>query len=278
MKVIRKIFFYFLRLSLISSSKARGLSPLLLILKEAVPNIKEQYSSYIIDSEYLTLKARCLHSFQIKITQRAISLLKKQKFNVVDIGDSSGTHLRYLSYIYPKAINALSVNIDPIAVKKIKAKGLKAIHTSAEKLSQHPEFKDEEVDVFLSFETLEHLFSPIDFLSSLSSSKECNSLVITVPFQRKSKVGLHQLRNNPDKRQLLPENTHIFELCPKDWRLIFEFSGWEVIEEDIYFQYPPFWHPLYFFKYIWKIFDFEGFYGVILRPSKLNKRYLHNWD
>lgn len=70
------------------------------------------------------------------------------------------------------------------------------------------------------------------------------------------------------------EDVHIFELSPKDWKLLVEFSGWEVVSEKIYYQYPK-WHWLYFTKYLWKKFDFEGFYIMEL---KINNKWSNLYD
>jgi len=66
---------------------------------------------------------------------------------------------------------------------------------------------------------------------------------------------------------VVPENTHIFELAPNDWRLIFLHSGWEIVGEEIYRQYPS-KCPLRLMKAYWKKCDFEGFYGAILRRNR----------
>jgi len=51
-----------------------------------------------------------------------------------------------------------------LQLKKIREKGLRTIESSAEKLHEHPDFK-QRTDVFLSFEMLEHLKDPIDFFA-----------------------------------------------------------------------------------------------------------------
>ncbi len=69
------------------------------------------------------------------------------------------------------------------------------------------------------------------------------------------------------------ENTHIFELSPEDLQLLFKFAGWSVVFERIYLQYPK-KHWLRITKRYWMMFDFEGFYGVILkRDSTWSKLY-----
>lgn len=209
-----------------------------------------------LDSEYLVTNVRGLHSFQILLTNEAICLTNKTPLTIVDIGDSSGTHIQYIKNIY-KNTRCLSVNLDNIAVNKIKAKGLEAVSSRAEELHTH----SINADIFLSFEMLEHLTDPIKFLHQLSEKTSCQYFVISVPFVRKSRVALHHIRHNI-KNSTSAENTHIFEFSPDDWKLIFRHSGWDIVSEKIYFQYPK-KNILYFTKYLWRWKDFEGFYGVI---------------
>jgi len=57
--------------------------------------------------------------------------------------------------------------------------------------------------------------------------------VMTVPYRRKSRVGLNYLRNEV-KKKVYSENVHIFELCPEDWTKLMLHSGWRVIYNEIY--------------------------------------------
>jgi len=47
---------------------------------------------------------------------------------------------------------------------------------------------------------------------------------------------------------------------------IFEFSGWQIVKEVRYTQYPKY-NPLTVFRYLWRKFDFDGFYGVVLKKD-----------
>jgi hypothetical protein len=230
-------------------------------LRKIVPDIVHQYTSFNIDSKYLELNVRAVHAFQMMLVETALRTLPGN-LTIIDIGDSAGTHIQYVKGLHPEQnIKSLSINVDQEAVNRIRAKGLDALCARAEDLS----LLDIEVDVFLLLETLEHLTDPIRFLKDLSCVP-CKSLVITVPYVAKSRVGLHHIRHN-QKRHVNMENTHIFELAPADWRLIFQHSGWAIVRESIYWQYPR-WYPLRLVQEYWKRYDFEGFYGVILKPDK----------
>lgn len=260
-----------------SASRQHGFLDLADRLKTVVPDVTEQYTTFKVNDEFLETMVRCLHGFQMSLVEKACNRIDKSHLTVVDIGDSSGSHLRYLQsgeVCGDTKIDALSVNLDPVAVEKIKKQGLVAIECRAENVHQHQEFKGKEVDLFLSFETLEHLFDPISFLHELAKTENNSApyFVVTVPFLPKSRVALHQIRSG-NMADMYAENTHIFELCPDDWRLLFQFAGWEVIEDDVYRMYPGM-NPYYLMKFLWKRFAFDGYYGCILkRNTSISSRY-----
>jgi len=278
--IIKSIIYWLLNRSLIASNKQRNEVELKSKLGQIVPDLTNQYTTFKIDmnNSYLVNKIRGQHSFQISIALKAIELLsmiRKENdidINIVDIGDSSGTHLIYLKKLLEnKKINALSVNLDPVAVQKIKDKGLNALLCRAEELHLNKEGFD--TDIFLSYEMLEHLFNPIDFLHTMSEKSKCEYFVVTVPYVHKSRVSC-QFVNNGLNGNFQAENTHIFELSPNDWNTIFKFSGWEIVYADKYTQYPKL-NPLSLTKHLWRKLDFDGFYGVILKKNNsFSKRYL----
>jgi len=239
-------------------------------LEKFVPDITFQYSCFNIDTPYIYTKVRSQHAFQISLVDKII-----REFNnplIVDIGDSCGTHLQYLNGLYHnKGIKTLSVNLDINAVKKIKEKGLDAIHSRAEDLESY----NVNADIFLCFETLEHLMDPCHFLRDLSSKTKAKYLIVTVPFLRQSRVGLRYIRNTGNKA-ICAENTHIFEFSPKDWKLIARHSGWDIVKEQIYLQYPR-KSLLRLTKLYWKRFDFEGFYGIILKRDDSWSSLYQDW-
>jgi hypothetical protein len=281
---IKKLIYKLLTKSLISSNKQRDELELKLKLENIVPDISHQYSVGKIDmnNKYVVNKIRGQHSFQISLALKAFELLRINKIggagnqdmdiNIVDIGDSSGTHLLYLNKLLKNnKLNTLSVNLDPIAVEKIKNKGLNALLCRAEEL--HLSSEGFKTDIFLSYEMLEHLFNPIDFLHTMAEKSECEYFVVTVPYVYKSRVAL-QFINNGSEGSFQAERVHVFELSPDDWDTIFKFSGWEIVHKDKYTQYPSSF-PLNLTKYLWRKFDFDGFYGVILKKdSTYSKRYL----
>lgn len=232
----------------------------------ALGDVREQYTTMRMDSEYLRLKVLAQHAFQIAL---AGPELPKGDGVVVDIGDSSGAHTQYLRALHPECkARFLSVNLDETAVAKIKAKGLDAMLVRAEDVLG----KGVKAEVFLLFETLEHLPDPFNFLHALAAKTQCRSLVLTVPYVRRSRLGLHHIRAGLTQT-MTAERVHLLELCPEDLRLLFAHTGWRVEKERIYLQYPT-RSALAATKALWAAHDFEGFYGVVLsRDDTWSSRY-----
>jgi hypothetical protein len=87
---------------------------------------------------------------------------------------------------------------------------------------------------------------------------------------------LYYIRGNSLTEQVAEDN-HIFEFSSEDWKLIFQFAGWKVVYERVYFQYPNKW--IYSLtKNAWKQNDFEGFYGVVLEKDDTYKKLYKDWD
>jgi len=207
--------------SIRAAVREQKLSPIYRQLTTIVPDITHQYSSFNLDNEYLITKVRAQHAFQIDLFNEALQLINDKGSNpvtIVDIGDSAGTHIQYIKGLHKdRNLRCLSVNMDEQAVKKIREKGLEALCARAEDLAS----LSVDADIFLSFEMLEHVMNPCGFLQALSANTHCKAFVVTVPYVAQSKVGLHHIRHN-QRARVNPENTHIFELSPEDWRLIFK--------------------------------------------------------
>lgn len=257
--------------SLKSAVKEQKLDGLVKRLEELVPDLSDQYSSFKVKGVFLNTKVRNMHAFQMSLIDRVINEFEQAV--IVDVGDSSGTHLEYITVLYSKDkdLKCLSVNLDIKAVERIKNKGFEAIHARAEDLHKH----GVDADIFLCFEILEHMTDPCKFLYDLSSKTNAKYLIASVPYLKKSRVGLHHIRAGR-KDKVNAENTHILELSPEDWKLVAKHGGWEVVEDKIYFQYPK-WSVWRFTKPLWKKLDFEGFYGIILKRDDSWSSLYQDW-
>lgn len=267
---IRDMIYSVFAKSLGASARSNGFDRLIEELKKAVPDISDQYSSHRVEGPYLERKVRNMHAFQIGLV---VGLLEEfVKPSIIDLGDSSGTHIKYIRHILPKekGMTSLSINIDDEAITRIRSKGLECIKLRVEDMAAH----HLKADIVMSFEILEHLSDPVRFLHDLSAI-DAKYLVITVPYVQRSRVGLHHIRAGRDN-MVNAENTHIFELNPEDWLLIARHSGWERVRDAVYFQYPKtgFWRIT---KPLWRKFDFEGFYGLILKKDSTWSSKYRDW-
>lgn len=254
-----------------------GFGGLIEKLRKIVPDISNQESSEKdAFNDNIELKRRCLQAFQCTLMLKAIENLSPSKLMVVDIGDSAGTHMIYLQELIKDkfSVDTLSINLDPRAITKIKVRGLKAMLSRAEDL----DLRERDVHLFTSFEMVEHLHSPAIFFRRLARNSKCNKIVITVPYLRNSRVGLHHIRNKTGK-VIYAEDEHIFELSPKDWTLLMLHSGWKVIHSEIYYQYPRRW-PLInqILAAYWRTADFEGFWGAVLERDATFSDLYQDWE
>ncbi|MDP2939805.1 MAG: methyltransferase domain-containing protein [Candidatus Omnitrophota bacterium] len=274
---LKKMFERVFSCSILLALKENCLNNLVEDLRKIIPDISDQYTS---DREsfnaYLELKIRGMHAFQCQLMLKAIQKMNARDIMVVDIGDSSGTHMHYLRELTKKthAIDSISVNLDINAIERIKAKGQKAILCRAEEL----ELKDRDADLFTSFEMVEHLHNPAVFFHRLAKKTKCNRMLITVPYQKRSRVGLYRIREASYK-PCNAEQEHIFELSPEDWSLLMLHSGWRVLYSEVYHQY-PYKIPIasYFLGRFWRKYDFEGFWGAILEKDTSFSDYYQDWE
>jgi len=252
--------------SILAAIREQNLLPVYRQLTEIVPDITHQYTFPVVDSEYLKTHVRGLHSFQIALVNEALKFVdspRERTITIVDIGDSAGTHLQYIKGLHKdRNIRSVSINVDSEAVRRIMEKGLEAVCARAEDIAS----LSVKADMFLSFEMLEHLMNPCGFLHSLSEIS-CDVFIVTVPYLPRSRVGLYHIRSN-QKSHVTPEDVHVFELSPEDWRLIFRHSGWAVETDKIYLLYPRRSPFCFWLKRYWQRLSFEGYYGAILRPDK----------
>lgn len=266
--------------SLCLALRENGFKDLIDRFRKIVPDISKQYSNLNEDilSPYLELKLRMQHAFQINALLDAIQNISTEKpdITIVDIGDSAGTHMIYVRELLKgsRSIDTISVNLDPIAVEKIKSRGLEAILCRAEELN----LGEKEVDLFTSFQCIEHLHNPALFFHRIAERSGCSKMLITLPFTRRSRVGLYSVRNFNGKH-ISAEDEHIFELNPEDWTLLFNHSGWKVKKQRIYYQYPK-KLPLIssFFSFFWKTIDFEGFVSFFLEKDTTYSSLYTSWE
>ena len=248
-------------------------------IREIVPDISRQESRINPRFDaFWELKRRNLHGFQCKLMLEALKDQKDDQFVVVDIGDSSGTHMLYLRELTRSKfdIETLSINLDYRAISKIERRGLKALLKRAEDI-QPEDVGGKPIGLATTFQMVEHLHNPAIFFRRLSKKIDCHRLLVTVPYVETSRVGLHHVRKRVH-RKVHAEDEHIFELSPDDWHLLLLHSGWQVLSNRIYYQYPrgiPILSRI--LKRYWKRDDFEGFWGAILQKNTAFSNDYQDW-
>ena len=262
--------------SLRAAIEAQGLEPFCGKLRGVIPDLRDQYTGGLDETEYRRyweLKMRGMHAWQTLLALEALKRIGRAGLTLADIGDSSGNHGLYLKALAGPEMIArfVSVNLDPVAVAKVRAKGGESILRRAEDL----DLDGLRPDLFLSFQTLEHLTDPVRFLHGLATKGAADWMVLTVPYRRVSRFGGGHLRmaeaDLPQK--LTAEDVHIYEFSPEDWALLARFAGWRLEHATLYRQYPK-RLPWRLTAPIWRALDFEGFFGMILaRELSLASRY-----
>ncbi len=265
--------------SLNAALEEKGYRGLMAKLRTIEPDIvlpEQAARGYL--KEFWETKRRLLQAFQCRLMLKALGGLPDRRVTVVDIGDSSGTHMRYLRELTKgnREIEAIGVNLDPRAVEKIRARGQKAVLCRGEELHRHLGGKP--IDLFTSFETIEHLHNPALFLRRLARNFSCRAMVVTVPYQRRSRVGLLNVRQG-FRKDIAAEEEHIFELCPDDWSLLMLHSGWGVVYSEVCRQYPV-RMPLVsgFLARLWRAAEFEGFWGAVLEKNTAFADRYKDWE
>lgn len=140
---------------------------------------------------------------------------KKSIRTVLDIGDSNGLFVRSLEK------DGISANISDETTRYLKSKGLEVVKADIEYLP----FRNESIDLVLSFETLEHVKNPVRALEE--TGRICRqSCILSVPYVEKTYVN--RAGNHSGERYFLH---HIFEFCPADFHNIVKLTPFTLVRE-----------------------------------------------
>jgi hypothetical protein len=234
------------------------------VSQKAFPDLENHFTSVTLDNEAI-LRVRYLICGEVyflkKIIEEFTRNRKTKECKYLDIGDSDGSVRLIMNKIMNEIkIDSLGINLQTEAVNRVKATGLKAECIDAMKMGK----LGRKYDIVSLFETMEHLPDPIGFLDSMHDVVG-ERLVISVPFIRRSRVGMQYLTDKWPKDKLPNiENTHIFELSPEDWIKIFRHTGWKVEDQWKLLQFPRRGILKYIMRYAWIKISFEGFWFVSL--------------
>lgn len=236
------------------------------------PDFKKHYS-FVVDNEEVENRIRLLVVAETFFVKREIEnvITRKGGCTYADVGDSDGSvRLLLKGYLSEEKLSSVGINLQPSTVEKIKRKGLDAICADALSLGD----KGVHYDIVSAFETLEHLPDPIGFLSGIRNVVE-NRLVLSVPFIRHSRIGLAYLSNRwPNGTKPTVENTHIFELSPRDWKRIFLHSGWKINRDWKLMMFPSARISRLILQPFWRFVSFEGFWFISLsKDTEYSSKY-----
>lgn len=239
---------------------------------EQFPDFSEHFSQSVDNAE-VEHRIRQLVVAETAFVKEEIARMLQEKggCEYADIGDSDGSvRLLLKKYFSPQQLSTVGINLQTQAVEKMKQKGLHAICEDALNLKT----KGIQYDIASVFETLEHLPSPINFLTDIRDVVR-HKLVISVPFVRRSRVSLSYLTHRWDhSRRPTIENVHIFELSPADWFKIFLHTGWQIDREKKLMMFPPNKPSRFILQPYWFYTSFEGFWFVSLsKCDKFSSRY-----
>lgn len=237
-----------------------------------IPDFRQHYS-FLVESNEIEKRIRLLVVFETFFVKKEIDriIAENGKCSYADIGDSDGSvRLLLKHYLNSNQLDTVGINLQKSAVDKMKKKGLNAICADAQSLGD----RGLNYDIVSLFETLEHLPDPIRFLAGMTTVVK-NRLIVSVPFIRRSRVGLAYLSNNwaEDNKPTI-ENTHIFELSPKDWKKIFLHSGWKVEKELKLMMFPATGISRFILQPFWRFVSFEGFWFVsLIKNDRYSSKY-----
>ena len=265
--------------SLRAAIREQGLEQLCDRLRQVVPDLREQYTGGFDDAEYMRyweMKMRGMHAWQVRLTLEALEHIGTQGQVLADIGDSSGNHGIYTKALAPEGqiARSIGINLDPVAVDKIKSKGAEAILCRAEEL----DMEGIKADLFTSFQMLEHLTDPVRFLHDLAERGDADHLLLTIPYRRTSRFGGSHIRLplNRMPESMTAEEVHIYEFSSEDWTLLARFAGWAPVFTNIYYQYPK-RSPLALTAPMWRALDYEGFLGLFLKRDLSLSNHYADW-
>jgi hypothetical protein len=240
--------------------------------KKHYPDFKNHFANEVV-SEEVEARIRLLVVKEVSFIKEVISNLLNVKPHVsyADVGDSDGSvQLILREFFQDSQLSSVGINMQKQAVKKIEQLGLDAIWADAIDLAK----QDISYDVISLFETFEHLSDPIGFLNNIRGIVKEN-LVVSVPFVRKSRIGLGYLSDSwPEAIKPTIENQHIFELSPVDWTKLFLHSGWRVNSEIKLLMYPK--KSLYrlVLEPYWRRISFDGFwFASLVKDETYSSKY-----
>jgi SAM-dependent methyltransferase len=151
---------------------------------------------------------------------------------VVEIGATSDMFLKHI-----KARQKIGINVLDACVEQLNRQGITGLKTDGQKIP----IEDNEADLVICFETLEHVHNPISFLAELSRVTR-NKLLLSIPWVVNTNIrakwhGLTDPNGQPDSE------FHIFEFNEEDFRKVLSHTDFKVSEYQKLINYTARYDP-----------------------------------
>lgn len=135
----------------------------------------------------------------------------------VEIGATSDMFLKHI-----KAKRKIGVNVLDVCVEQLNRQGITGLKTDGYRIP----LEDNEVDLVICFETLEHVQNPILFLAELGRIAR-NKLLLSIPWVLKTNIrarwhGMADPGGQPDSE------FHVFEFDEEDFSRVLSYTDFKV--------------------------------------------------
>lgn len=169
-----------------------------------------------VESEHHRRVLRLFHAWKLQ-TLRERTGERLGAARVLDVGDTDGLLLKHLGK------GGVGFNISENAVKNIQANGVEAVGGDGHRLP----FDDDAFDLVFSFETLEHVESPVQVLTELARvCRPDGRVFVSIPWV--PRTAFHPRDTSQPRGQ-----QHIVELARDDFHALSSHSPLRVVWEDV---------------------------------------------
>jgi SAM-dependent methyltransferase len=150
----------------------------------------------------------------------------------VEIGATSDMFLKHV-----KARRKIGINVLDACIEQLNRQGITGIKTDGQRMP----IEDNEADLVICFETLEHVHNPISFLAELSRITK-NRLLLSIPWIPKTNIrakwyGMTESNGQPDSEY------HIFEFDEGDFRKVLSHTDFKVSQYQKLINYQAKYDP-----------------------------------
>lgn len=151
----------------------------------------------------------------------------------VEVGATSDMFLKHVKATTKKGINVLDV-----CIEQLNSQGIHGIKSKDEVIP----IEDNEADLTICFETLEHVHNPIMFLNELSRITK-GRLLLSIPWVQNTNI--RSKWHGAQSPEGIPESEfHIFEFNGKDFNSILGYTNLKIISYKKLINYAPKYDPI----------------------------------